>query len=139
MKSIMSQNPCKTCNADSQKGNPYYWQTPCHDCQKKRAWELEKEARIETIEEVLGDDYDLDRLRELVEADRGGRCVVLPCKVGDKMQYIDGDESIGYEIVEKIVVEIETDGGIYSANELKPEDFKTPESSSAVLKGDQHG
>lgn len=26
---------------------------------------------------------DLDRLRELVEADRDGRCVVLPCKVGD--------------------------------------------------------
>lgn len=26
---------------------------------------------------------DLDRLRELVEADRDERCVVLPCKVGD--------------------------------------------------------
>lgn len=26
----------------------------------------------------LGDNYDLDRLRELVEADRDGRCVVLP-------------------------------------------------------------
>lgn len=25
----------------------------------------------------------LDRLRELVEADRDGRCVVLPCKIGD--------------------------------------------------------
>lgn len=29
---------------------------------------------------------DLDRLRELVEADREGRCVVLPCKVGDKVK-----------------------------------------------------
>ena len=28
------------------------------------------------IEDILGDDYDLDRLRELVEADRDGRCVV---------------------------------------------------------------
>lgn len=69
-------------------------------------------VRLADIEDILGDDYDLDRLRviinqrmsmrdevakrfeitknipvdrlrELVEADRGGRCVVLPCKVGD--------------------------------------------------------
>ena len=30
------------------------------------------------VQEVLGDDYDLDRLREIVQADRDGRCVVLP-------------------------------------------------------------
>ena len=35
------------------------------------------------IEDILGDNYDLDRLRELVEADREGRCVVLPCKIED--------------------------------------------------------
>lgn len=34
--------------------------------------------RLSQIEDILGDDYDLDRLRELVEADRDGRCVVLP-------------------------------------------------------------
>lgn len=78
MKSIMSQNPCVVCTADRQVGNPYGWQTPCHNCEKKRAWDMEKSARVETIEEVLGDDYDLDRLRKLVEADRDGRCVVLP-------------------------------------------------------------
>lgn len=33
---------------------------------------------IASIEDILGDDYDLERLRELVEADRDGRCVVLP-------------------------------------------------------------
>ena len=35
------------------------------------------------IEDILGDNYDLDRLRELGEADREGRCVVLPCKIED--------------------------------------------------------
>lgn len=35
-------------------------------------------AQLATIYDILGDDYDLDRLRELVEADRHGRCVVLP-------------------------------------------------------------
>lgn len=76
-------------------------------CTERRLWE-----RLSSIEDILGDDYDLDRLRviinqrmsmrdevakrfeitkdipldrlrELVEADREGRCVVLPCKVGD--------------------------------------------------------
>lgn len=39
--------------------------------------------RLAVIEDILGDEYDLDRLRELAEADREGRCVVLPCKVED--------------------------------------------------------
>lgn len=30
------------------------------------------------VQEILGEDYDLDRLRELAQADREGRCVVLP-------------------------------------------------------------
>ena len=33
--------------------------------------------RLVTIEDILGDEYDLDRLRDLVQADREGRCVVL--------------------------------------------------------------
>lgn len=41
------------------------------------------------IQNILGDDYDLDRLRELVEADRDGRCVVLPCKVGDTVYLLN--------------------------------------------------
>lgn len=36
----------------------------------------------------------VDRLRELVEADRDGRCVVLPCKVGDILYEVD-DPSYG--------------------------------------------
>lgn len=39
--------------------------------------------RLKQIEDILGDTYGLDRLRELVEADKVGRCVVLPCKEGD--------------------------------------------------------
>lgn len=33
--------------------------------------------RLVTIEDILGDEYDLDRMRELVQADREGRCVVI--------------------------------------------------------------
>ena len=41
--------------------------------------------RLAAIEDILGDEYDLDRLRELGQADREGRCVVLPCKIFDKI------------------------------------------------------
>ena len=44
------------------------------DCVKELA------ARLAAIEDILGDDYDLDRLRELVEADLDGRCVITPKK-----------------------------------------------------------
>ena len=47
--------------------------------------------RLNEIENILGDHYNLDRLRQLLEADRDGRCVVLPCKEGDKLRR-DGTE-----------------------------------------------
>ena len=47
--------------------------------------------RLAAIEDILGDEYDLDRLRELARADREGRCVVLPCKVGDTIWRIVKD------------------------------------------------
>lgn len=34
--------------------------------------------RLKQIEDILGEDYDLDRLKELAEADREGRCEVIP-------------------------------------------------------------
>ena len=38
----------------------------------------------------LGDGMTLMRLRELAEADKDGRCVVLPCKVGERWTDEDG-------------------------------------------------
>lgn len=37
----------------------------------------EMRGRLEMIEDILGGDYNLDRLRELVQADREGRLVML--------------------------------------------------------------
>lgn len=45
--------------------------------------------RLAEIEGILGDDYDLFRLRELVQADRDGRCVVLPARIGSKVYRIE--------------------------------------------------
>lgn len=49
-------------------------------------------ARLKMIEKILGNDYDLDHLKELVEADREGRCVVLPCKSGHEVWIVERDE-----------------------------------------------
>ena len=39
--------------------------------------------RLASIEDILGEEYELDELREMVQAKREGRCVVLPCKIDD--------------------------------------------------------
>lgn len=44
------------------------------------------------IKGILGDKCDLDRLRELVEADRDERCVVMSYKAGDEIWVLERDE-----------------------------------------------
>ena len=51
---------------------------PCHWMESAEAVD-KGQNRLADIENILGDDYDLSHLRELVKADREGRCVVLPC------------------------------------------------------------
>lgn len=60
------------------------------DCVKDMA------SRLASIENILGDDYDLDRLKEMVEADREGKCVVLPCK--DWLEIVFGEQEVFYGI-----------------------------------------
>lgn len=45
----------------------------------------EMRDRLAAIEDILGDEYELDRLRELARADRDGRCVVLPAPLGSQV------------------------------------------------------
>ena len=39
--------------------------------------------RLAAIEDILGDEYDLDELKEMVQAKREGRCVVLEKRCND--------------------------------------------------------
>ena len=39
--------------------------------------------RLAAIEDILGDEYDLGKLMELVQAKREGRCVVLEKRCND--------------------------------------------------------
>lgn len=49
--------------------------------------------RLAAIEDILGDEYDLDRLRELVQADKEGRCVALSEPMVPMVQ-IPGDTDV---------------------------------------------
>ena len=44
--------------------------------------------RLVTIEDILGDEYDLDELKEMVQDKREGRCVVPPASIGDTVYHI---------------------------------------------------
>ena len=50
---------------------------PAGTKEEERPSYMDLYQRLAAIEDILGDEYDLDRLRELVQADREGRCVVI--------------------------------------------------------------
>ena len=70
----------------------------CKECPIARAFD-----RLAAIEDILGDDYNLDHLRELIQADRDGRCMILPAKLGTHLfvRHKDGDSPV---VVESTVV-----------------------------------
>ena len=100
--------------------------------------------RLKKIEDILGDEYDLERLRELAQADREGRCVVLPCKVGDtlyRIQRFKRGKNWRKEAEYIRTVELNKNNfwRVVFEGELGETVFLTREAADAVLKGDQHG
>ena len=122
--------------------------------------------RLAAIEDILGDNYDLDRLKELVEADRDGRCVVLPCKAGDTVKIdartwgniwnfetIENGKFLMGEIVaiiktrKQTLIKIRAKHNVewkrptkrYPVSAIGKTVFLTPEAAEAALKGEQDG
>lgn len=75
----------------------------CNGCPIANAFD-----RLAAIEDILGNDYDLERLRELVQADKNGRCVVLPCKCGDTINAFRWSNEKGTTIVSDVVTSVTT-------------------------------
>ena len=131
-------------------------------CDQRKSWE-----RLKAIEDILGDDYDLDRLREavekqaeyeqfmekwkqvaeiagavkkvgaeraaeLVEADREGRCVVLPIVEERSMKSMaDGLQDVFNEWAYE-----DASVGLVGMSDGEKE---LAQAILAALKGDQHG
>lgn len=99
----------------------------------------------------MGLDIPYDRLRVLVEADRDGRCVVLPQKTVFELKYMPGEYcdmicpitiagegqcgfcEFGVEIVHECVCKQE------HIEQIGKDVFLTRESAEAALKGEQDG
>ena len=63
--------------------------------------------RLCDIEDILGDEYDLAHLRELIQADREGRCILISDapKPGDLVYYRDEDGSKEYGVIGTVFCE----------------------------------
>ena len=85
----------------------------------------ESAKRLELIREI-----PTDRLSELVEADREGRCVVLPLKVGDTVWTLLPE--CGKYFVRKARF------SVTMFEQLRETVFLTREAAEAALKGKQH-
>ena len=121
-------------------------ETMCIECERSD----EIVDRLGAIEDILGDDYDLDRLRELVEAERDGRCVVLPVKPGGTVRFARNPRA-KHETVDAIT--IYPDGRMsfgFHEYGMKTEwvdrwceddadNYVPAKLAEATLKGDQHG
>lgn len=64
----------------------------------KHIWE-----RLNEIENILGDDYDLEHLKELVEADRGGQVLIIPNPENSKMSDYLEPMKIGYALKSELM------------------------------------
>lgn len=79
-------------------------------CTQKQVWERLKAyedaglspqacAEAREIEETLsGCDYSISRMLELMCADKDGRLVVLPCKIGDKLYRVFAGEIFEHRV-----------------------------------------
>lgn len=64
-------------------------------------------ARATEIDDILLDEYyPSGRMRELIKADKAGRLVVLPCKVGNRLYEVTGRKTISVYKVRAIRVEL---------------------------------
>lgn len=114
-----------------------------------RACGMEFYWRLKKIEDILGADYDLDRLRELVEADRGGRCYITSVKIGDRIFVPDKEGKIISTRVQGISLPVHGNDlilhlGGYPAEYLWSDRegidwWKSREAAEAALKGEAYG
>ena len=105
---------------------------------------------LSNAENILGDDYDLDRLRDLVEADKDGRCFISDVKLGGEVFYIpkfNGKPYCGIREGHVQAVSFTKVGKRIKIREYHAHNqdfmlgkaaFLTYEAAEAALKGEQH-
>lgn len=107
--------------------------------------------RLGEIEDILGDDYDLARLRDLAQADREGRCFISDVKLDDEAFYIpkyNGKALAGIKKGHVQAVSFTKAGKRVRLREyheynkdfmLGKTAFTTREAAEEAMKGEKHG
>lgn len=112
----------------------------CKTCPIAKAFD-----RLASVEDILGDEYDLDDLREMVQAKREGRCVVLPVKSGDNIYFTFLGKIIKKQVFSVVTFcnsqRIYCDGtsAFFRPDDIGKTVFLTSEDAEEALKGEKHG
>lgn len=56
--------------------------------------------RLGEIEDILGDEYSLEKLKEMVDAEKDGRITILPFKIPEKIYQIKNKKIKAYNVLE---------------------------------------
>ena len=120
---------------------------PCKyggNCSQKQVWERLKEyedaglspqacRQAREIEEGLpGEDYSISRMVELMNADKAGRVVVLPCKPGDEL-WTYGTFLYGMVVYKFTVSDVSTFNGQTVLNSLQYGTFRAEDIGKTVF------
>ena len=100
-------------------------------CAMQLYWHLKK------IEDILGDVYDLDRLREIVQADRAGRLHIFPVKIGETVWFEDPDDVIRSEKIERHNAYTCTETIGFENSDIGKYVFFSREAAEAALKSEK--
>lgn len=112
------------------------------DAEKVKECAMEIYWRLKAIEDAVADEeseeYDLDRIREIMEADRDGRCVVLPCKIGTTVYSVRNqkvpDDEYRMSFHEELSV-VSQVFGLHHADCIGKTVFLTREAAENALRG----
>ena len=104
-------------------------------------------CRLNDIEDILSDEYDLIRLRALVQADREGKYAILPCKIGEKLWCINNYGEIEETVAAGFLIQKDSIC-IYYKEKMSSEYYNAPlgkvlfltrEAAEKALKGENDG
>ena len=83
---LSNKNPCNSCGADRQIGNPNRWECECSRCDKPNDWK----------------NNCIKKLSEYETAEEEGRLMALLCKVGDVVYQLMVTDFLSGKLVYKI-------------------------------------
>ena len=76
----------------------FYWRLKAYEDTERTPEEIDMDHEAAEQLRRLCRDYDFNRLEELVEADKSGRVVIRPCKVGDTLFRVFAGEILEHKV-----------------------------------------